>query len=634
MASAERKLAFNLPGVMVAAALALGAATAFFHLGAHSLWFDEITGAKVATLKTVADVTAARDMDSHPPATALAEHFSVKAFGLTEWALRLPAALASVLALAAVVGIAAGLGDKRVGWLAAALAALSPTFVTFAQDGRPYALGMLFTAAATMCFFFGFRGGRKYLWFPLYAVFVALAFYSHYFTTLVVATHVGVALLAWLPAFRPANARSSRAYFFIFVCFLLALGAAFAANFSVFQKAFYDRARFPGGEMSLSPTLVWGAFASGGWNRATANVLFLAAGAAGGWALWRRFGAFVGMAALAVGLVPLLAAPFAIRLTTQFWHPRFSYFGFPGFVVLASFGFVALARAAAADAGKKLGATVLAVVLALGAAKAVRDDWTALRVIYYNEHQDFRTAVAVCNANRFRGTRVLVYPYRNWDCYDFYTRTQGGPTGEARPRAAVIEAFESEPRVFLVSTETEFNNELLAKFPTTVNFRLARLDILYHDKSYRTVEDAFKNVPHDVMGMPPGVTYDALAKLALRSGKTNRALGYFTLALAQAGELNADVIPVAMAYKEAGQTEKARALLTRYVRRHPDEAWPFTLLGEVYVKSRDKTTAVACFRRAVWLEPSKRGWSDRLKDLRAQLKFWPAALGFIDPRWF
>jgi tetratricopeptide (TPR) repeat protein len=618
---------------MVAAALALGAATAFFHLGAHSLWFDEITGARVATLRTVADVTAARDMDSHPPATALTEHFSVKVFGLTEWALRLPAALASVLALAAIVGIAAGLGDKRVGWLAAALAALSPTFVTFAQDARPYALGMLFSAGATMCFLFGFRGGRKYVWFPLYAAFAALAFYSHYFTTIVIATHVGVAFLAWLPAFRPANARSARAYLLIFGCFLLALGAAFAVNFSVFEKALFDRARFPGGEMSLSPTLVWGAFASGGWNRAAANALFLAAAAAGGGFLWRRYGAFVGVVALAVSLVPLLAPPFAIRLTTQFWHPRFSYFGFPGFIVLSAFGFVAIARAAAADIGKKLGATALALVLALGAAKALCDNGTALQVLYNNEHQDFRTAVAICNANRFRGTRILVYPYRNWNCYEFYTRTQGGPVADASPRPAIVKAFESAPRVFLVSTETEFNTELLEKFPTTVSFRVARLDILYHDNYYTTVDDALKNVPHDVMGMPPGVTYDALAKLAMRSGKTERAAGYFTLSLAQAGELNADVIPAAMAYRAMGQTEKTRRLLTGYIRRHPDEPWPFTLLGELYIKNKDKTTAVACFRRAVWLEPSKRGWSDRLKDLRGQLKFWPAALGFIDPRW-
>lgn len=633
MVSAERKLAFNLPGVMIAATLALGAATAFFRLGAHSLWFDEITGARVATRPTVADIIAARDMDSHPPATAIAEHFSVKAFGLTEWALRLPAALASVLALAVIVGISAGLGDKRLGWLAAVLAALSPTFVTFAQDGRPYALGMLFTAGATMCFLFGFRGGRKYIWFPLYAVFAALAFYTHYFTTMVVATHVGLALLAWIPALRPANARPARSYLFIFACFILALAAAFAVNFDVFRKALYDRARFPGGEMSLAPTLVWGAMASGGWNRAAANALFLAAAAAGGWALWRRFGAFIGITALALGLVPLMAPPFAIRLTTQFWHPRFSFFGFPGFIILAAFGFAAIAQATAASLRRNVGAMALAAVLALGAARAFWDDWTALRVLYCTEHQDFRTAVAVCNANRFRGTRPLVFPYRNWNCYEFYTRTQGGPVADARPRPAIIKAFEMEPQVFLLCTEPEFSAELLEKFPTTVCFRLARMDLLYHDNHYRSVDEALARTPHDVMGMPPGVTNDALAKLALRSGKADRAARLFARSLNEAGEFNADVIPAAMCFKQVGQSEKARRLLSAYVRRYPDEPWPFTLLGELYAKQHDKTTAVACFRRAVWLEPSKRGWSERLADLRGQLKFWPAAIGFIDPRW-
>jgi len=167
MVASGRRLALSGTRVVLVFVVAAGVATAFYRLGAHSLWFDEITGARVADQRTAADIVAGRKMDSHPPAMALAEHWSRKEFGLSEWSLRLPAALASALALIFVVALGAAWGDARVGLLAGALAAFSPTFVFFAHNARPYAMAMFFAGAASACFLFAFRNRRKYLWFPL-----------------------------------------------------------------------------------------------------------------------------------------------------------------------------------------------------------------------------------------------------------------------------------------------------------------------------------------------------------------------------------------------------------------------------------------------------------------------------------
>ena len=465
--------------------LAAGAATSFYRLGVQSLWYDEITGARVADLRSEAGILAAHKMDSHPPATALAEYWSRQAFGLSEWSLRLPAALASVAALVFIFAIAAASGDARIGCLAAGLAAFAPSFVYFAHDARPYALAMFFSAAATACFLFAFRGGRKYVWFPLYAVFAALAFYSHYFATIVIVTHFVVAVLGWLPAFRPRAAVSSRRYAVVFVLFAVAACAAVAAAWPVFSEALYDRGRFPGGEMSVTPSLVWGSLMVAGWDRAAANVLFLGAWAVGITAIWRRAGAFAGAAALALVALPALLPVAVIRLTTQYWNPRFSYFAFPAAMAVAAFGFAASAKWLAAASRKRFGAAALTAVLAAGAALAVADDVVALRARYTMPVQDFRGAVSMVNRNRNWQTKVLVWPYRNHDCFLYYTKTQGGPGAMAKPRTGVYKTLERWPRVFIVCTDGEFTGELMRRFPTMVQFRLRSVDVLYHNSSYK-----------------------------------------------------------------------------------------------------------------------------------------------------
>ncbi len=613
--------------------LAAGAATSFYRLGAHSLWFDEITGARVADLRSAADILEARKMDSHPPATALAEYWSRKAFGLSEWSLRLPAALASVAALVFIFAIAAAWGDARVGCLAAALAAFSPPFVYFAHNARPYALAMLFVAAAGACFLFAFRGGRKWIWFPLYAVFAALALYSHYFASLAIAAFAAAGALGWLPPLRPRGAKSAGRYAVLFALLVVATCAAVAAAWPVFGKAIYDRGRFPGGEMAVTPSAVWGAFAVAGWDRAAANVLFVGAWVAGAAAVWRRAGAFAGTAALALVALPALLPVVVIRLTTQYWNPRFSYFAFPAAMALAAFGFVALAKWLAAESRRRFGAAALAVVLVAGAARAVAEDVVALRVRYATPEQDFRGAVSLVNRNRNWQTKVLVWPYRNRDCFLYYTKTQGGPDAMAKPRTGVYKTLERWPRVFLVCTDAEFTGELMERFPNMVQFRLRSVDVLYHDSSYKKPRQLYDRLPGDLVGVPPAVVANALGRRALRAGDEKAALTFFEEGLAAERRDEATTFDLANLYAERGDYERALRLVGGYVRRRPHESWLYTRVAETYFQRGDRNSAIAYYRRALWLEPSKDAWRERLKDLVLHRPFFRGFLGYSDPRW-
>jgi tetratricopeptide (TPR) repeat protein len=624
-----------LSGTRVALVLVLGAgaATSFYRLGVHSLWYDEITGARVADLRSEAGILAAHKMDSHPPATALAEYWSRRAFGLSEWSLRLPAALASVASLVFIFAIAASSGDARIGCLAAGLAAFAPSFVYFAHDARPYALAMFFSAAATACFLFAFRGGRKYVWFPPYAVFAGLAFYSHYFAAIVIATHFVVAALGWLPAFRPRAAVSSRRYAVVFVLFAVAACAAVAAAWPVFSEALYDRGRFPGGEMAVTPSLVWGSLMVAGWDRAAANVLFLGAWAAGITAIWRRAGAFAGTAALALVALPALLPVAVIRLTTQYWNPRFSYFAFPAAMAVAAFGFAASAKWLAAASRKRFGAAALTAVLAAGAALAIADDVVALRARYTMPEQDFRGAVSLVNRNRNWQTKVLVWPYRNHDCFLYYTKTQGGPGAMAKPRTGVYKTLERWPRVFIVCTDGEFTGELMRRFPTMVQFRLRSVDVLYHNSSYKKPGQLYGRLPGELVGVPPAVMANALGRRALLSGHKKRALEFFEKASAYERRDEVATFDLANLYAQRGEYERALRLVGGYVRRHPHESWPYTRLAETYFRSGDKNSAAAYYRRALWLEPSKDSWRTRLKDMVFNRPFFRGFFGYSDPRW-
>lgn len=134
-------------------AITLGAfALRVYHLASQSLWYDEAFSAYLARLP-LAEITSLTAGDIHPPLYYYLLHFWVTLAGSTEFALRFLSAVASTLTVPAVflLTLELGLGSDATGHqpsrrgvatalAVAAITAISPAYVWYAQEARMYAL--------------------------------------------------------------------------------------------------------------------------------------------------------------------------------------------------------------------------------------------------------------------------------------------------------------------------------------------------------------------------------------------------------------------------------------------------------------------------------------------------------------
>lgn len=125
----------------------MAAVLRFYRLGQPSLWIDEIFtwlasggGGPLTWRDLLGDV--------HGPLYTLAVHASWRTFGVSEWALRLPGALAGVAMVPAMAWLAARWLGRETVAAAAWIAAASPFLVRYSQEARGYSWVMLATCAS------------------------------------------------------------------------------------------------------------------------------------------------------------------------------------------------------------------------------------------------------------------------------------------------------------------------------------------------------------------------------------------------------------------------------------------------------------------------------------------------------
>lgn len=186
---------------LMAAVLLLATATRTSGLGAQSLWNDEGSSYVQAT-RTFAEISANAAADIHPPGYYWFLRVWRALAGDSELALRYPSALAGVLTVALVYGVAARLHPTRpwmgdvAGLFAAALTALNTFSITYGQEARMYAALALWGVAGVWALVGFFnnptlrRGGAL-------AVVNALGLWTHYAYPLVMLAQLLVALF-WL----------------------------------------------------------------------------------------------------------------------------------------------------------------------------------------------------------------------------------------------------------------------------------------------------------------------------------------------------------------------------------------------------------------------------------------------------
>ncbi len=420
----------------------LGCALRFHDIGGRSLWSDELFTLGVALYHPLApeagqpwyrpaSVFQFRDGDTfwtakaaeqHPPLQDLLEKASVNLLGISEFAARLPGALAGCALLAWFAAFAARREDPRerraLAW-ALLLLALSPALVAYAQEARPYSLGASLAGMGGLLWMLRWRDGWRQAVPPSWGevALMALACHSHYNAAALVAVMMAA-------DFAAACARRDGTT----LARLAALAAAFAPWLALSARTI----------LATSQGLVaWGRLSALEYAGATvadaSTVLhrpWLAAWAVAGAALlarraWRRRGparaawplwlvqalALSGLILLYLVLAGLIAAKAGMA------HARFYIFAVPAFAVACGLLLSPLRHP-----------TWVAAAAALAAASA----WPGAHRAAFDSSQDYRGAAEVALRGFGEGGKIL-YPWQpNRDLYRVYAEPRLG--GDARAR--------------------------------------------------------------------------------------------------------------------------------------------------------------------------------------------------------
>lgn len=171
------------------AALAIfvaGLALRLAGLGRDSLWFDEAFTAQLAALPIPRLIQGSAG-DLHPPLSYLIEWLFLRLLGPSEFAIRLPSALAGAAAAAWLTRLVGELADSPSGWLAGGLLALLPGQIWMGQEARMYALLTWLVLVAALALV-------KRQW-NLLRLASLLVLYTHNLGAIYVAVLAGAALL-------------------------------------------------------------------------------------------------------------------------------------------------------------------------------------------------------------------------------------------------------------------------------------------------------------------------------------------------------------------------------------------------------------------------------------------------------
>lgn len=178
----------------------LGIFFRFYNLGFNSLWLDEASTYTISrdSLWAIWQTTAGGEFN--PPLFYWAEHLML-AFGNSEVVLRFLPALFGVLTIPLFYLVGKEFIDRNVGIIAAAACAFSPFLIYYSQEARAYMMMLFFVALATLFFLKALKSGTILHW-ALFGVFSALAFWSHFYAFVIIASLVIYALILWIPRFR------------------------------------------------------------------------------------------------------------------------------------------------------------------------------------------------------------------------------------------------------------------------------------------------------------------------------------------------------------------------------------------------------------------------------------------------
>jgi hypothetical protein len=178
--------------VAVVASLAAGGLVLRL-LATRGIWLDEATSIDQAQMPLGDMLEVLRTNDVHPPLHHVVLWVTVRALGTSELAARVPSLIATTALVPLLYLVAREVYDRRAGYAAAALGAVAPFAVWYAQEARMYALFMVFALLAVWLQVRILRGGGGARDWAGYVLAAAALVYTQYFGVL----FVGVQALAF-----------------------------------------------------------------------------------------------------------------------------------------------------------------------------------------------------------------------------------------------------------------------------------------------------------------------------------------------------------------------------------------------------------------------------------------------------
>jgi len=178
----------------------LGAILRFYNLGFNSLWLDEATTYYQSLKPFFAIWQTMAAGDFNPPLFYWIEHVMLMA-GHSEFILRFMPAVLGTLFIPLMYYVGKEFMDRNTGIVAAAAAAFSPFLIYYSQEARAYALMLFFIALALVFYFKALKTGKAREW-GFFGLFAALAFWSHFYVFVFIASLVLYALVLQLKDIR------------------------------------------------------------------------------------------------------------------------------------------------------------------------------------------------------------------------------------------------------------------------------------------------------------------------------------------------------------------------------------------------------------------------------------------------
>ncbi|MCB8980884.1 MAG: glycosyltransferase family 39 protein [Ardenticatenaceae bacterium] len=144
--------------------------------------------------------------DTHPPLFFLIVHFTRQIWGETDFAYRYPALLAGVLLVPLLAALAQRMKDWQLGLVVAALTAVNPLQIWYANEARMYTLAVLLVTAASYILWRAIAepAAQKLVrQLFLYILLAGLAFYTHYTAAFLIAAQALFwVLILWRQGYR------------------------------------------------------------------------------------------------------------------------------------------------------------------------------------------------------------------------------------------------------------------------------------------------------------------------------------------------------------------------------------------------------------------------------------------------